>query len=254
MELFSSAKYVYLFFFSTLYLFIFLFIVVGLFKNFFFFFYNSTFVNFIVFFNFLFLMFNFSTILDLRHFLVVSTLLNSSVFILSISLTASLGLHTFFFLYFNYAVSSTLVFIFIILSQGDASFVSSLRRKDNNTLNFVYFLIPLLSMSGVAPSVGFFSKFYFLVGVWSCDSLLLFSMLSFLIVFSVVFYFQVFKNFFFVEFRGQARLKSEFTDGVFSGGVSLVLTFLGVSLLLLGFFFFLFVFLVSSISAKVLFS
>lgn len=100
-------------------------------KVFFFFFYNSHFLNVVVLFNFIFLMFNFSTILDLRHFLVVSTLLNSSIFVLSVSLASTMGLHTFFLLYFNYAVSSTLVFIFIVASGGEDGFVSSLRRKDN---------------------------------------------------------------------------------------------------------------------------
>ena len=106
-------------------------------------------------------------------------------------------------------------------------------------------------MGGVAPTFGFFSKFYFIVGAWSGTSAVVFAALAFLIIFSSVFYFQVFKNFFFLSSTRGNFLRSAGSPSSLQGAVGLLFSFLGASLILFGFFFFLLVFLVSPAVSKI---
>lgn len=97
-------------------------------------------------------------------------------------------------------------------------------------------------MGGVAPTFGFFSKFYFIVGAWSGTSAVVFAALAFLIIFSSVFYFQVFKNFFFLSSTRGNFLRSAGSPSSLQGAVGLLFSFLGASLILFGFFFFFYLF------------
>ena len=102
---------------------------------------------------------NVGAVVDVRHFIVVSTLLNSSLLLIAVFLATGSRQDLFFLLFGNYLLASTLLFYYFIYYASNVKFVLSLRAVGNQNVNFIFFLSPILALAGVAPSLGFFIKF-----------------------------------------------------------------------------------------------
>ena len=198
--------YFQIFFYSVFYIFFFFFILIFFVYsfNFNFFFKAPTILQIILLFNFFFIIFNVNTVFDIRHFIILSTLINSSFFLLSIFLAKGVSYSYFFLFFINYVLTSVGVLTYLYYHGEDFKSISSIKKTDNPyTFNF-FFFIPMLSLSGVAPTIGFLFKFLFLINVWSLNFFFLNIFIVLSIIFSTVFYFQTFKNFFFIR-KSSAR-------------------------------------------------
>jgi len=149
---------------------------------------------FILLFNTIFIIFNTLSVLDIRHFLILSTLINSSLFILSLIFLKEATLNFFLAFFFNYILTSFLLFIYLDFFNKNLLYISDLVEGLNTWTLFFFFIFPLLSLSGAAPSLGFFFKFFFLVNSWAYSNFFIFSLIVFSLVYTIVFYFQFFKN------------------------------------------------------------
>lgn len=147
--------------------------------------------------NLVFVMANTYAVVEIRHFVVLSTLLNSSFFILSIFLVLETSLNFYALFFFNYLVTSLLLFAFLTSTAGSLKFVSRVRGLANRYTNVALFLVPVISLSGAAPLLGFSVKLLLLVSCAGGQQSLIFSLLILSILFTLTFYFQLFKNFFF---------------------------------------------------------
>jgi len=116
----------------------------------------------------------------------------------------------FFIVFSNYFLSSISVFIFLVSNPGSNRFVSSLRAPINSATSLVGIVAPVLALAGAAPSLGFLAKFMLVFNCWSADYLLVFSALSVTILFTVIFYFQIFKNLLSVNPRPRSAAASSY--------------------------------------------
>lgn len=202
--------------------------------------------------NLIFVVFSTNTILDFRQFIILSTLFNSVMFLLALLLIKSLKINFFLALVVNYLSSSFLIFYYILKNYDSLYFLNDIRVEKNNYNNFFFFFIPLLSLGGVAPLVGFFFKFFFLVNLWSISNIAIFSAASITIIFTSVFYFQIFKNLFILRNK---NFKNFIGDLKKETGGFLKITFLTFSMItLLGVFFvYGFVFVLTLLNSEILY-
>jgi NADH:ubiquinone oxidoreductase subunit 2 (subunit N) len=106
-----------------------------------------------------------------------------------------LAARSLFFLFFvlSYVVLAFIFYFYFVASNSSARYFSNLGTPLNRTLSYIFFLLPLLSLGGGAPSLAFFYKLSFLLTNLQEDSFFLLSLYILSIVVSVVFYFQLFK-------------------------------------------------------------
>jgi NADH:ubiquinone oxidoreductase subunit 2 (subunit N) len=245
-EVFNNTGYFQIFYYSVFYIFFFFFI-------FFFFIYNFNFnfflkaapaVQFVIVINILFIVLNTNTVFDIKHFIILSTLINSSFFLLSIFLYKELSVFYFFLFFFNYLITSFSILIYLYFYSKDFKNISNLKKKNNIYVSNFFFFIPVLSLSGVAPTVGFLSKFLFVINVWSLNYLFIVLLIVFSIVFSTIFYFQVFKNYFFFK-RATFRdffFKKKYGYETPTPAASALAVFFSIFIILVWFFFFIIIF------------
>ena len=241
-EVFNNTGYFQIFYYSVFYIFFFFFI-------FFFFVYNFNFnfflkaapvVQLVVVVNMLFIILNTNTVFDIKHFIILSTLINSSFFLLSIFLYKEISIFYFFLFFFNYLITSFSILIYLYFYSKDFKNISNLKKKNNVYTSNFFFFIPILSLSGVAPTFGFLSKFLFIVNVWSLNYFFIILLIVLSIVFSTIFYFQVFKNFFFFK-KTSVRdffFKKKYIYETPTVAVSLIAVVFSVFIILIWFFFF----------------
>ena len=240
--------------FLNFFFFMFIFGVLFFFFFFFFFFiYNFNFnfflkaapaVQFVIVINILFIVLNTNTVFDIKHFIILSTLINSSFFLLSIFLYKELSVFYFFLFFFNYLITSFSILIYLYFYSKDFKNISNLKKKNNIYVSNFFFFIPVLSLSGVAPTVGFLSKFLFVINVWSLNYLFIALLIVFSIVFSTIFYFQVFKNYFFFK-RATFRdffFKKKYGYETPTPAASALAVFFSIFIILVWFFFFIIIF------------
>lgn len=224
LEVFSATTYSYMFFYSSVYFFYFLFLLRAL----------HTRLEplsagaplgaaaLIILFTLGFVALNVGAVVDTRHFIIVSTLLNSAVLLITIFLTGGARQDFFFIIFLNYLLSSLSIFLFLATAPGANRFVSSLRVPRNTVTAAAGVLIPVLALAGAAPSLGFLAKFMLVFSCWSADYLAVFSSLSAAILFTVVFYFQIFKNLFSTGGRPRFRGRLSYSEGAIGSGVAVV--------------------------------
>lgn len=161
LEIFAATRYDYFFYFSTIYLYLFMFLLrlvrvrLGLIDEA----DVASVLGLIVISTLAFVIANVGAVVDVRHFIVVSTLLNSSLLLIAVFLATGSRQDLFFLLFGNYLLASTLLFYYFIYYASNVKFVLSLRAVGNQNVNFIFFLSPILALAGVAPSLGFFIKF-----------------------------------------------------------------------------------------------
>ena len=235
-EVFNNLGYFQIFYYSVFYIFFFFYILIFFVYsfNFNFFLKAPAIMQTILLFNFFFIIFNVNTVFDVRHFIILSTLLNSSFFLLSIFLAKGLSYFYFFIFFFNYVLTSVGVLGYLYYYGKDFKSISCIRKTDNPaTFKFLFF-IPMMSLSGIAPTLGFLIKFFFLINVWSLNFIFLNIFIVLSIIFSTVFYFQVFKNFFLI---GESSVRTFFfkkTDSgdLPNGALTLLIVFFSLVLLM----------------------
>lgn len=143
--------------------------------------------------NLFFCFFHINTALNIRQFLVLSALLNLNLALLSLLLSLECTQPFFLFFVTSYVVLAFTFYFYFIISNSGARYFSNLAGSWNNTFYYFFFLLPLLSLSGGAPSLAFFYKLNFLLTNLQEDRLILISLYILSIIVSVVFYFQLFK-------------------------------------------------------------
>mgnify|MGYP006871027568 CR=1 FL=1 len=144
--------------------------------------------------NIFFCFFHINTALNIRQFLVLSALLNLNLALLSLLLSAESTQPFFLFFVLSYAILAFIFYFFFLISNSRARYFSNLGNSLNTTFLYFFFLLPLLSLGGGAPSLAFFYKLSFLLTNLQEDSLFLLILYIFSIILSVVFYFQLFKT------------------------------------------------------------
>lgn len=235
-ELFDSLSMLHVLFYSIVYLFYLFFFFFTIFTKFsvYFYFTKNSFLYPILLFNLVFLVSATNGVSTVRQFVVISTLINSIFFFLSIVSTPDANLNFFFIFFFNYAVTSFNIFFFLTVFKPGTVHIFEVQKLRNNWVNFFYFGAPLISMAGVAPTLGFIFKFIFIVSQGSHNNLPVLVMLSFLIIYTSVFYFQFFKNFFFYKKKNfkNATVKSPLVLNENYFLVYLLATIFGLSMLL----------------------
>lgn len=195
LEIFESFRLVHFSFFSTIYF---------LFSLVFFSFISSRMALLVgsgpflllcsfILYNLVFCFFHINTALNIRQFLVLSALLNLNLALLSLLLSLECAQPFFLFFVTSYVVLAFTFYFYFIISNSGARYFSNLAGSWNNTFYYFFFLLPLLSLSGGAPSLAFFYKLNFLLTNLQEDRLLLISLYILSIIVSVVFYFQLFK-------------------------------------------------------------
>jgi len=127
---------------------------------------------------------------NLKTFLAYSAIANSAFFLAPIVNQSVLSFYAFIFYLFGYNILITIAFIPILfLRRSDYSFAFTNLRdliilKKTNPAIACFYACMVLSMSGVPPLLGFFSKLFILISAISFSSyftvalLLLFSILS----------------------------------------------------------------------------
>jgi len=195
LEIFESFRFVHFSFFSTIYFFSSLFIFqiillqLPLLSN------ASAFFLFtlLIFYNLFFTLFHINSVLTLRQFLVLSALLNLNLALLSLTLTEE-STHPFFLAFvISYILLAFIFYLFFIIVGSNTKYFSSLTQPQNAWLRYFFFVFPLLSLSGAAPTLAFYFKLLFLLTNLHFKKMLLISLYIFTIIFSVIFYFQLFK-------------------------------------------------------------
>ena len=146
-----------------------------------------------IFYNLFFCFFHINTALNIRQFLVLSALLNLNLALLSLLLSLECSQPFFLFFVTSYVVLAFTFYFYFIISNSGARYFSNLVGSWNNTFYYFFFLLPLLSLSGGAPSLAFFYKLNFLLTNLQEDRLILICLYILSIIVSVVFYFQLFK-------------------------------------------------------------
>ena len=135
-----------------------------------------------------------NSVLNLRQFLVLSALLNLNLVLLSTVLSQE-GSQPFFFLFtVSYVFLAFIFYFFFNVTASNAKFFSTLDLPQNGITKYLLFTLPLISLAGVAPSLGFFIKLSFLLANLHNETLLIIFFYILTIVVSVVFYFQLFKT------------------------------------------------------------
>lgn len=127
---------------------------------------------------------------NLKTFLAYSAIANSAFFLAPILNQSALSFYSFIFYIFSYNILVTIAFVPILfLRRSDESFAfNNLRdllilKKSNPVLAFFYASMAI-SLSGVPPFLGFFSKLFILISTLSFSAsftvglLLLFSIIS----------------------------------------------------------------------------
>jgi formate hydrogenlyase subunit 3/multisubunit Na+/H+ antiporter MnhD subunit len=137
----------------------------------------------------------------------------------------------FILIFLNYIVASVSLFIFFNLVSGSNKFIGAVRGGLNPVYSWVLFILPLLSLAGAAPSLGFLIKFLLVLAGYSLDQIIVFSVLAAVILFSMVFYFQFFKNFFSKTAGGVVGVPQRSLDPVSQQAVSLTALVAGVAIL-----------------------
>lgn len=210
LEAFSSLGFGYLLYYSVVYLFFFFSILYSLFikLNFYFAPEFLTLGCLVLLSNLVFVALNTYAVVEVRHFVVLSTLLNSTFFLLSIFLVFETGVNFYVLFFANYVVTSLLLFVFFTFGSTPVKFTSRLRASGNTSVNNFLLILPLVSLSGAAPMVGFLIKLMLLVSCAGKQYSLLFTLIIFSIILTLTFYFQIFKNFFFPSDLGTRALGS----------------------------------------------
>lgn len=162
--------------------------------------------------NLLFIIANTYAVVEVRHFVVLSTLLNSTFFIFSILLIFETGVNFYALFFLNYLLTSLLFFIFFLNSGATLKFVSRVRGLSNRYVNFFFFLAPIAALSGAAPLFGFSIKLLLLVSCVGNQYSAIFTLVILSIIFTLTFYFQVFKNFFFTSSQSPSSIGSSVTS------------------------------------------
>lgn len=198
LEVFNSMGLPYILYYSLVYLFFFFSILYAVFVKL-----DLSLCSEVYFFiftvltlNFIFIILNTYAVTEIRHFIVLSTLLNSSLFLVSILLLNELDLSFYFLFFFNYSISSFLFFLFLSTGSPGLRFLSDVKSRENLAGNLLTFLLPLVSLSGAAPLFGFLIKLSLLISLVASNYLIFFALATLSIIFTLVFYFQLFKNFF----------------------------------------------------------
>lgn len=196
LEIFESFRLVHFSFFSTIYF---------LFSLIFFEFISSkmhilscsssfNLLCFFVLYNLYFCFLHLNTALNIRQFLVLSALLNLNLALLSLLLNVECPQPFFLFFVLSYVVLAFVFYFYFVANNSSARYFSNLGTPLNKTLSYIFFLLPLLSLGGGAPSLAFFYKLSFLLTNLQEDNFFLFSLYILSIAVSVVFYFQLFKS------------------------------------------------------------
>lgn len=196
LEIFESFRLVHFSFFSTLYftfsLFFFEFILSKMAimscKS------SFAMLSLFIFYNICFCFFHINTALNIRQFLVLSALLNLNLALLSLLLGVESTQPFFLFFVSSYAILAFIFYFFFLLSSSKARYFSNLGVALNKTFYYFFFLLPLFSLGGVAPSLPFFYKLNFLLTNLQEESIFLLTLYILSIIVSVVFYLQLFKT------------------------------------------------------------
>lgn len=198
-EVFNNLSYFYLLFYNTIY-----FIFFSLFFFIFFFYFDMFFFSYEIIFlvitlNIFFLTLNLFNTLTLKSFLILSTLINFNfilfTFLLSENSFAVVGV--FFLVVLNYVLCSfSLIFFLIYFFKTDINYLHDVRDYSTLGLGSLFLFLPMCSLAGVAPTLGFLAKFLILVNSSNSYSFFLSLLFYFFIVVSTVFYFNTFKSFF----------------------------------------------------------
>ena len=215
-EVFNTLSYFYIFFYNVGY-FVFFTLFFYTFFNYLNLFDNCYYILcLIVALNTIFLSANVFNTVTLKMFLILSTLINFNFVLFSVLVSgASYSTWFIFFLVIlNYVLSSFVLFFFLIFFfKSDVLFLTDLRNYSSKGYGTLLFIAPLISFSGVAPTLGFLAKFLLLVNSNNSYSFWLSILLYVFIAISTVFYFNVFKTFFSVA---PASLKKK-NDYYFKG-------------------------------------
>ena len=195
-ELFESVRLPYLIFFSTLYVILFFFI-------FEFFFLQLDFMSslisvvffyLIIFFNLVFILLNINSILTLRQFFVLSSLINMNLAFLTLTLLDKVEHPFFLYFIFSYTLLIFILYTYFIYFSGSFRFISSMSFSKNYYFYLFFFFFSILSLSGAAPGLTFFYKLDFLLISLNLSQFFLIILYIFMIILSIAFYFQFFKT------------------------------------------------------------
>lgn len=113
-------------------------------------FYKSS-VFFILVFNSSFVALNSQSVVDLKHFLVVSGVINSTPLLLCALSGTSEWVGLFWLLLANY-ITYSLILLFFFFNLSQAVFIVDLKSYTNSYKNFFLFIAPVMSLSGAAPT------------------------------------------------------------------------------------------------------
>jgi hypothetical protein len=143
---------------------------------------------------FFFVFFHINSVLNLRQFLVLSALLNLNLAFLSLVLNEE-GSQPFFLIFvLSYILLAFTFYFFFVFLGTNAKYFSSLKLTLNTSSRYLFYLFPLLSFAGAAPTLAFFFKLIFLLTNLHTHTLFIISLYIFTIILSFVFYFQLFKT------------------------------------------------------------
>lgn len=196
LEIFESFRFVHFSFFSTLYFFsslltfqVILLQLPLLSTS------TSLFLfSLIITYNLFFVFFHINSVLNLRQFLVLSALLNLNLAFLSLVLNEE-GSQPFFLIFvLSYILLAFTFYFFFVFLGTNSKYFSSLKLTLNTFSRYLFYLFPLLSFAGAAPTLAFFFKLIFLLTNLHTHTLFIISLYIFTIILSFVFYFQLFKS------------------------------------------------------------
>lgn len=140
---------------------------------------------------------------DVKRMFAYSSIMNTSLLLMAISLNTVSGLEAFLFLFFCYFME-TFNFLAFLSSISQISFIFRLRHvPDFRMLNrhqlthFLIVILSLLSFAGIPPLLGFFGKLFLLVALVDMHYYLLAILTLFSTIISPVIYIRILRFMYF---------------------------------------------------------
>ena len=196
LELFETLRLKDLAFFSTLYFYFFFIFFDNVFLRFHHISPNSVYslFFFLIIFNLCFVLLRLNSVLNVRQYLLLSSLLSFNLLLLSILLQRFLSQPFFLIFLISYIFTIFLFYFFLLSFTPSQKFITTVHPTFNATANILFFYIPILCLSGAAPSLPFAAKLSFILTLSNNFVFLIFILYLLTIILSVVFYFQLFKT------------------------------------------------------------
>jgi NADH-quinone oxidoreductase subunit N len=151
---------------------------------------------------------------NLKTFLAYSAIANSAFFLAPILYQSIISFYAFIFYLFSYNILITIAFIPILfLRRSDYSFAFTNLRdliilKKSNPVIACFYACMVISMSGVPPLLGFFSKLFILISALSFSAYFTVALLLAFSILSAFYYLRLVKILYFSFYLKYASLSS----------------------------------------------